>query len=115
LQNEIAASGPWAAALADVGFARPILEPAEYWDILRPRCSALDMWETTYMHALAGENAAVQWAMGTSLKPFLDRLPPDLRAGYLAAYTRAMEGPYPRRADGATLVPFRRVFMVATV
>jgi trans-aconitate 2-methyltransferase len=115
LQNEIAANGPWAAALADVGFARPILEPAEYWDILRPRCSALDMWETTYMHALAGENAAVQWAMGTSLKPFLDRLPPDLRAGYLAAYTRAMEGPYPRRADGATLVPFRRVFMVATV
>ena len=115
LQHEVAASGPWAAALADVGFARPILEPGAYWDLLRPRCTALDMWETTYMHALQGDNAAVQWAIGTSLKPFLDRLTPELREGYLAAYSKAMAGPYPRRADGSTLLPFRRVFMVATV
>lgn len=115
LQNEIAANGPWAEALVDAGFARPILEPGDYWDLLRPRCTSLDMWETTYLHALTGENAAVQWAMGTSLKPFLDRLTPDLREGFLAAYTEAMAGPYPRRRDGSTLLPFRRVFMVATV
>ena len=115
LQNEIAANGPWADELADADFARPILEPPAYWDLLRPHCAALDMWETTYMHALQGEDAAVQWAMGTSLKPFLDRLSGDLRAGFLAAYTEAMREPYPRRADGSTLVPFRRVFMVATV
>ncbi len=115
LQNEIAANGPWADELADVGFARPILELPAYWDLLRPRCAALDIWETTYMHALQGDNAAVQWAMGTSLKPFLDRLSGDQRAGFLAAYTEAMAEAYPRRADGSTLVPFRRVFMVATV
>jgi trans-aconitate 2-methyltransferase len=114
LQYEVAAQGPWAAALAGVGSAPPILSPGAYWDLLRPRCAALDMWETIYMHALEGEEAAVQWARGTSLKPFLDALPEDgLRAGYLAAYAEAVRPHYPRRADGVTLLPFRRLFLVA--
>lgn len=115
LQNEIAANGPWADTLADAGFARPILEPGAYWDLLRPRCSRLDMWETTYMHALSGENAAVQWAMGSSLKPFLERLEGDQRAAFLAAYGEAMRVAYPRRPDGSTLLPFQRLFMVAVI
>lgn len=113
LQGEIAANGPWAEKLADVDAAPPILEPEQYWDLLRPHCSALDMWETTYMHALQGEDAAVQWATGTSLKPFLDRLEGAERAAYLAAYSEAVRPFYPRRADGTTLLPFRRQFMVA--
>lgn len=114
LQYEVAANGPWADLLADVESAPPILSPGEYWDILRPLCAELDMWETIYMHALQGENAAVQWAMGTSLKPFLDALPEDLRADYLAAYSAAVAPHYPRRADGVTLLPFRRLFFIAT-
>jgi trans-aconitate 2-methyltransferase len=113
LQHEVAQTGPWAGLLADVGSAPPILETAQYWDILRPHCAELDIWETTYTHALSGENAAVQWAMGTSLRPFLDPLPTDLRAAFLAAYTEAVAPHYPRRADGTTLLPFRRVFIVA--
>jgi trans-aconitate 2-methyltransferase len=112
---DVAATGPWAATLAGKETARAILTPAEYWDILRPHCTTLDMWETTYMHALQGEDAAVQWAIGTSVKPILDALPPGLRETYLAAYTAAMAPHYPRRADGTTLLPFRRVFFVATV
>ncbi|MBU6497633.1 MAG: trans-aconitate 2-methyltransferase [Rhodospirillales bacterium] len=115
LQHEVAARGPWASLLAEVDSAPPILEPGAYWDLLRPRCATLDMWETTYMHALAGENAVVQWATGTSLKPFLDRLPPDLRAAYLEAYAQAVAPIYPHRADGSTLLPFRRLFMVASL
>lgn len=113
LQNEIAANGPWAEQLADVDAARAILEPGQYWDLLRPLSSTLDMWETTYMHALQGDNAAVQWALGTSLKPFMDRLDGPQKDAFLAAYSAAMAPCYPRRADGSTLLPFRRVFMVA--
>lgn len=113
LQNEIAANGPWADSLADVDAAPPILEPGQYWDLLRPLSTALDMWETTYMHALQGDNAVVQWALGTSLKPFLDRLEGEEKAAFLAAYSAAVGPCYPRRADGSTLLPFRRVFMVA--
>ena len=113
LQHEVAARGPWAPLLSDVGGAPPIQEPGQYWDILRPITAELDIWETTYLHALTGEDAAVQWASGTSLRPFLDPLPPDLRAQFLAAYSAAVAPHYPRRTDGTTLLPFRRLFITA--
>ena len=115
LQHEVAMDGLWTGLLREVESAPPILAPGDYWDVLRPRCARLDIWETIYLHALQGEDAVVQWAMGTSLRPFLDKLPPDLREGFLTAYRAAVNPCYPRRADGTTLLPFRRLFMVATV
>lgn len=115
LQEQVAANGPWAEKLCGVRSAPPILAPAEYWDILRPLTASLDMWETIYMHALTGEDAVVQWASGTSLRPFLDALEPDERAAFRAAYAEALRPHYPRRADGTTLLPFRRLFIMAEV
>ncbi len=114
LQHEIAASGPWAEKLKTVGAAPPVLDPASYYDLLRPHAATLDVWETTYLHQLQGENAAVQWAMGTSLRPFLDPLEEPERGAFLAAYTEAVRPHYPRRPDGTTLLPFRRLFLIAT-
>lgn len=113
LQLEVAAHGPWADRLRDAGFARDILSPGEYYDLLRPRAASLDIWETTYLHVLSGEDAVVQWATGSSLRPFLDRLPPELQTPFRAAYAEALRPHYPRRADGATLLPFRRLFVLA--
>lgn len=113
LQIEVSKTGPWAERLRDAGFARDILSPGEYYDLLRPLADSLDIWETTYLHVLSGEDAVVQWASGSSLRPFLDRLPPDQQAGFRAAYAEALRPHYPRRADGATLLPFRRLFVLA--
>jgi trans-aconitate 2-methyltransferase len=113
LQNEVAAYGPWAETLRDAGFARSILPASEYYDLLRPHVATLDLWETTYLHVLGGEDAVVEWASGSSLRPFLDKLPPELRAGYRAAYAAALRPHYPRRPDGATLLPFQRQFILA--
>jgi trans-aconitate 2-methyltransferase len=115
LQHEVAANGPWTELLVDVDSARPILDAGVYWDLLKPRAASLDIWETTYLHALQGEDAVVQWATGSSLRPFLDRLPPGFRAEFLRAYADAVRPAYPRRPDGTTLLPFRRLFMVAVV
>lgn len=115
LQHEVAANGPWAELLLDIDSALPILEPGEYWDLLKPRAASLDIWETIYLHALTGEDAVVQWAMGSSLRPFLDRLEEPLRTDFVRAYADAVRPAYPRRPDGTTLLPFRRLFMVATV
>jgi trans-aconitate 2-methyltransferase len=113
LQHEIAANGPWADRLVEVDAAPPILSAGEYYDILRPRMASLDIWETIYLHVLQGEDAVVQWASGTSLKPFLDKLPGGLRRDFLKAYADAVRPEYPRRADGTTLLPFRRLFLLA--
>jgi trans-aconitate 2-methyltransferase len=113
LQNEVAASGPWAEHLRGAGFARAILPAGEYYDLLCPLVSRLDIWETTYLHVLQGEDAVVQWAAGSSLRPFLDRLPPAMQQDFRQAYAAALRPHYPRRPDGATLLPFRRQFIVA--
>jgi trans-aconitate 2-methyltransferase len=115
LQHEVAANGPWAELLLDIDSALPILEPGDYWDLLKPRAASLDIWETIYLHALTGEDAVVQWAMGSSLRPFLDRLEEPLRTDYVRAYADAVRPAYPHRPDGTTLLPFRRLFMVTTV
>ncbi|MDR3539282.1 MAG: trans-aconitate 2-methyltransferase [Acetobacteraceae bacterium] len=115
LQGEVAASGPWAERLRDAGFARSLLPTGSYYDLIRPHVASLDMWETTYLHVLQGEDAVTEWASGSSLRPFLDLLDsnPVLRAAFRTAYSAALRPHYPRRADGSTLLPFRRLFIVA--
>jgi trans-aconitate 2-methyltransferase len=113
LQGDVAAGGRWAERLRGVGSAPPILDAGGYWDVLRPLLSSLDLWETVYLHALAGEDAVAEWASGTSLRPFLDALPPEERPAFRAAYARAVAPHYPRRPDGVTLLPFRRLFLLA--
>ena len=113
LQNEVARQGPWARHLDDAGYARRLLPIETYYDILRPRVAALDMWETTYTHVLTGEDAVTEWASGSSLRPFLDKLPPEDARAFRDAYSAALLPHYPRRPDGTTLLPFRRFFFVA--
>jgi trans-aconitate 2-methyltransferase len=115
LQHVVAKSGPWATRLAGVEARWPILSPDDYYDLLGPRVASLDIWETTYLHVLHGEDAAAQWAAGTSLRPFLDRLPPDVRRDFQSAYAEALRPAYPARADGTTLLPFKRLFIIAYV
>jgi trans-aconitate 2-methyltransferase len=114
LQLEVARTGPWAPVLAGAVSARDLLPVGAYYDLLRPLVADLDMWETIYLHVLQGENAVTEWAAGSSLRPFLDKLPPGLREQYRDAYSAALAPHYPRRADGSTLLPFRRLFIVGT-
>ncbi len=62
---------------------------------------------------LQGEDPVVEWAAGSSLRPFLDKLPPELRVAYRTAYAEALRQHYPQRPDGATLLSFRRQFILA--
>jgi trans-aconitate 2-methyltransferase len=115
LQYAVAAQGAWAERLAGHASAPPIFDPPGYWDLLRPLVASLDIWETTYLHPLAGEDAVVEWAAGSSLRPFLEPLDPAQRAAFRSAYAEVLRPHYPRRADGTTLLPFRRLFMIAVV
>lgn len=112
-QDRIARSGPWAGTLSRIASAPPILTPGAYYDLLRPRVASLDLWVTEYVHVLRGDDPVVQWAMGTSLRPFLDVLHGAERDGFLDAYRAAMRAAYPPQADGVVLLPFRRLFILA--
>jgi trans-aconitate 2-methyltransferase len=114
LMREVATAGPWAPKLAAAAAARPPLAGADwYYHLLRPLCANVDLWRTTYYHALAGAGAIVEWFKGSGLRPFLEPLDAAERAAYLEAYTAAISRAYPAIADGGVLLPFPRLFMVA--
>jgi trans-aconitate 2-methyltransferase len=108
-----ARSGPWAAKLAGALREAPVRPPDFYWGLLSGPGVALDVWETEYLQVLQGEAPVVQWMMGTALKPLLEPLTDAEREAFVAEYTRRMAQAYPPRTDGATLLPFRRLFLVA--
>ena len=114
LMREVAASGPWASVIG--GTTHPTRHPAEfYYSLLKPHCSHVDVWRTTYFHPLAGgASAVVEWFKGTALRPYLQPLTPELQAGFLARYTEVVAEAYPALSDGTVLLPFPRLFVVAT-
>lgn len=112
--REVAADGPWAGKLAALDGVRQGHDPRAYHDWLSPLADDLDVWVTTYLHALEGEDPIVDWTSGTSLRPYLERLEPGAEtAAFLAAWRERLARDYPRRDDGITLLPFTRLFVVA--
>jgi trans-aconitate 2-methyltransferase len=113
LMHELALSPPWRDALGKLLRPLPVLEPAAYYDLLAPLARSLDIWETEYLQILEGENPVAEWTKGTWLAPLLAALAPSARAAYESEYRQLVARAYPRRADGKTLFPFRRLFIVA--
>lgn len=110
---EIAADGPWAARFSGVEGVRRANQPEDYYAWLAPACPEVDIWTTTYLHALHGQDPIVDWTMGTTLRPYLDALPDGEKKPFLDAWRARLARDYPRRADGVTLFPFKRLFIVA--
>ena len=110
---ELAREGGWRDRLAPLIRPEPTRPPAFYWDVLAPHAKALDIWETVYEQALTGDNPVADFVKGSWLKPFLDALDAEAAGRFEAAYRARIARAYPPRADGTTLFPFRRLFIVA--
>jgi trans-aconitate 2-methyltransferase len=115
LLADLCRSPRWAAQVGDVPRgAGSVLEPAGYHDVLSAGGLAADVWETTYLHVLTGPDPVLSWVRSTQLRPVLARLGEDDAATFTAAYASALREAYPSRPDGTTLLPFRRIFAVAS-
>ena len=97
------------------GVARPDAHgPQTYLDALLDLGCTVDAWETTYLHVLRGEDPVFTWVSGTGARPVLQALPDGLRAEFEVEYKRRLRDAYPPGPNG-TVLPFRRVFVVAQV
>ncbi|MDI3567749.1 trans-aconitate 2-methyltransferase, partial [Bradyrhizobium sp. Arg816] len=59
--------------------------------------------------------AIVEWFKGTGLRPFIEPLDDAERKAFLAQYEEEIAKAYPQYSDGSVLLPFPRLFIVATV
>jgi trans-aconitate 2-methyltransferase len=113
LLAELCRSPRWGGRLAAVAPAEDaVLDPAGYLEVLAGADLEPDVWETTYLHVFRGEDPVLGWVGGTVLRPVLAALDEDEAAELTAAYAAALREAYPPRADGTTVLPFRRIFAV---
>lgn len=105
--------GPWRERLEPLLRPSPVAAPEVYHDLLAPRAARLDIWQTEYLQVLDGTDPVKEWTKGTWLKPFLDALDEAQRDAFEREYAQRLRSAYPTRADGRTLFPFRRLFIVA--
>lgn len=104
----------WRERLAAERLAEPSSEePATYLRALVGLGCRVDAWETTYLQVLAGDDAVLGWMRGTALRPVLSVLSEDERVEFEQDYGARLRAAYPREPFG-TLLPYRRIFVVAT-
>ena len=113
--RNVAADGPWSPLVGNAGVGRAgrMLTASDYYDLLAGLGAELDIWRTIYHHPMDSPDAILSWVRSTGLKPFVDPLPPDQQAGFLAAYEAQIDEAYPVRTDGKRLLAFPRLFIVA--
>lgn len=113
LAREVAADGPWAAKIGAVKHNERHAA-SYYFELLSKHCSTVDVWRTTYHHPLAGSAAVVEWFKGSALRPFLAPLTESEKSAFLDEYLARITKAYPALADGTVLLPFPRLFIIAT-
>lgn len=111
---ETVRGGPWQERLEPHLREFPVLEGQEYYDLLSGQARTIDMWETTYYHILEGQDPVVEWTKGSILRPLLDLLEETEAGTFLEMYRSRIGLAYPQQADGKTVLPFRRLFFMAT-
>ena len=90
-----------------------VAEPTEYATLLAGAGAEVDVWETTYVQRLTGEDPVLHWISGTALRPVRDALSEAHYRDFTAALAPRLREAYPPDPKGHTWFPFRRLFAVA--
>ena len=114
LMRMVAADGPWANRLVPIAKTRALVGSLDdYYQLLTPLCSKLDIWQTTYVHPLDGADGIVEWFEGSGLRPFLEPLTVFERETFLSRYRSELSAAYPRQPNGKVLLRYPRLFFIA--
>ena len=111
---DVIRDGPWRELLEPVWVAVPTQPPRFYYNALVPLARDLQIWETEYLQVLDGENPVAEYTKGTWLTRFLNPLDEPWRSEFEAIYRERVAAAYPPEANGKTLFPFRRLFILAS-
>lgn len=114
LMRQAAAEGAWRDRLAGARDSSPVKPPEFYYDCLAPRSAGFTIWETNYIQVMDGVDAIIAWLLGTGLRPFLARLTDTERPVFLERYAALLAEAFPAQTDGKILLPYPRLFFIAS-
>jgi trans-aconitate 2-methyltransferase len=112
LMRRLAGEKQWATKLQGVlPHTDAVGTPESYAKVLLDAGLDADVWETTYVHVLPGDDPVLEWIRGTGLRPILAALSPPDAEEFETQLAAELRRAYPQGPHG-TLFPFRRVFAV---
>jgi trans-aconitate methyltransferase len=117
LMQEAAKQAGLGAKMDKVRWVTTEVDPEQYYDLLTPLCSSLDMWSTRYCQILEGENPVYEFTRASGFGPYLAAAGgADSVDGQklIAKYKELLLKAYPKH-NGKTLFNFNRFFLVAQV
>lgn len=111
--EELARSPEWRERTGGAVVYREIRSAEAYYRLLAPHAAEVDLWETVYVHVLDGEDPVLAWVRSTVLMPYLSVMSEEDGAQFEREYAARAREIYPPESDGRTLLPMRRLFIVA--
>lgn len=111
----VAGEARWKSRMTDALEGRATIEvPSRYYELLKPISARVDVWRTTYFHPLAGIGGVIEWFRGSALRPFLEPLDQTEQEHFIDQYRKRLGESFYPDADGIVLLPFPRLFIVAS-
>jgi trans-aconitate 2-methyltransferase len=112
LLRALSAETRWAERLGAIKVPAPVASLEAYHDWLTPHCAEVEVWRTTYLHVLAGEEALMRWMLAGPLRPYITALG-ERSVDFLQAYRDRLDAACPPRADGTAPFALPLTFILA--
>ncbi|MBT8211963.1 MAG: methyltransferase domain-containing protein [Acidimicrobiia bacterium] len=109
---DILDGGDWPEAARQSLMRDRLSDPGAYARWLEP--ADVDLWRTTYFQRLTGDEPVWTWTTGSVLRPVLAALDDTDQQRFEAECKKRYAEAYPEDADGITVLPFSRLFVIAT-
>ena len=110
-------------AMEDLGFdyhrvrwVTTEVDPDQYYNLLKPLCTQVDMWSSTFVHSMQGDNPVADFTASTGLGPYVESLggsSTEEGKAFIAKYRQLINNSHPKQSDGTTLFSMKRFFLVA--
>jgi trans-aconitate 2-methyltransferase len=112
LITETAGEAPFRQALGGWTRASPVLSIDAYAELLYAHGGReITVFEKVYPHVLENADALADWASGTALVPYFERLPEELHEAFMQRYREKLRRQWPA---GPVFYAFRRTLFAAT-
>lgn len=112
LIREIAAEEPFVSALGGWNRLPSVLSVGEYAELLYENGGTeMTVFEKVYPSLLDSSDALAQWTEGTTLVPYMERLPEKLHETFMSRYREKLAALFP---SSPVFYTFRRILFAAT-
>lgn len=112
LIEEIASQEPFREALNGWTRTSPVLSINEYAELLYAHGgNGITVFEKVYPSLLENSDAIAEWTKGTTLVPYLERLPESLHEPFMQRYRECLRALFP---TSPVFYTFRRTLFTAT-